>query len=98
MADRQAPGFTSWMSSLWGYTILRFGLFFALWGILELVGLAGLFAALIALILSVPLSLVLLAGPRARLARNVEARVSASKAARHDLDRRLDPHQDEDED
>ena len=60
--------FANWMGSLWGYTILRFGMFFALWGLLVLVGLTGLFAALVALVLSVPLSLVLLAGPRARVA------------------------------
>jgi hypothetical protein len=86
------------MSSLWGYTLLRFGMFFALWGILVLVGLKGLFAALVALVLSVPLSLVLLSGPRNRLAQNVEARVDRSKAARRDLDKRLDPQQDEDDD
>ena len=97
MADRQAPGFVGWMGSLWGYTILRFGMFFALWGLLVLVGLGGLLAPLIALVLSVPLSLVLLAGPRARVADNIERRIEASRAARDDLDHRLDPKQaDED--
>jgi len=91
MADRQAPGFVGWMGSLWGYTILRFGMFFALWGLLVLVGLGGLLAPLIALVLSVPLSLVLLAGPRARVADNIERRIEASRAARDDLDHRLDP-------
>ena len=51
----QGPSFVNWMGSLWGYTILRFGLFFALWGLLLLVGLGGLLAAAIALVLSVPL-------------------------------------------
>lgn len=85
------------MGSLWGYTILRFGMFFALWGLLVLVGLGGLLAPLVALVLSVPLSLVLLARPRARLADNIERRVEASRAARHDLDKRLDPTQDPDD-
>ncbi len=93
MSDRQAPGFAAWMGSLWGYTILRFGMFFALWGLLVLVGLGGLLAPLIALVLSIPLSLVLLARPRARLADNIERRMEATRSARHDLDQRLDPTQ-----
>jgi hypothetical protein len=94
MTDRQAPGFLGWIGSLWGYTILRFGMFFVLWGLLLLVGLGGLFAALVALVLSIPLSLVLLAGPRARVAENVERRVEAARAHREELDHRLDPEQD----
>lgn len=92
----KAAGFAAWMGSLWGYTLLRFGMFFALWGLLLLVGLGGLLAALLALVLSIPLSLVLLAGPRARLAHQVEQRVEAGRAARRELDSRLDPedHQD----
>lgn len=89
------PSFASWMGSLWGYTILRFGMFFALWGILVLVGLGGMVAALVALVLSVPLSLVLLAGPRRRLAENVETRVESRRASRADLDARLDPKSDD---
>jgi hypothetical protein len=87
----EGPSFLNWMGSLWGYTILRFGMFFALWGVLVLVGLAGLLAAAIALVLSVPLSLVLLSGPRNRVARNLEQRVDAHRAARVELDARLDP-------
>jgi hypothetical protein len=94
--ERQTPSFLNWMGSLWGYTILRFGMFFALWGILLLIGLGGLFAAFLALVLSVPLSLVLLSGPRRRVAGNVEARISAARNARADLDSRLDPKQDDD--
>ena len=90
MSERHLPSFANWMGSLWGYTILRFGMFFALWGLLLLVGLEGLFAALVALALSVPLSLVLLAGPRARVAQNVEQRIEASRAARRDLDEPVD--------
>ena len=83
--------FGSWMGSMWLYTILRFGLFFALWGILVLVGLHGLLAPLVALVLSVPLSLVLLARPRAAFTRQLEARLDARRAEREDLDIRLDP-------
>jgi hypothetical protein len=93
----QGPSFVNWMGSLWGYTILRFGMFFALWGILLLVGLGGLLAAAIALVLSIPLSLVLLSGPRNRVAQNVESRIDARRAARADLDAQLDPENSEDD-
>jgi hypothetical protein len=91
------PRFLAWIGTLWGYTLLRFAMFFALWGILVLLGLGGLIAPLIALVLSVPLSLVLLAGPRNRVAQQIEARMAASRAARRDLDTRLDPNQDGDD-
>ncbi|WP_375480366.1 DUF4229 domain-containing protein [uncultured Jatrophihabitans sp.] len=84
------PSFAGWMGSMWLYTLLRFGLFFALWGLLVLTGLRGLLAAAIALILSVPLSLVLLAKPRAAFSRNLEARVAARQTQRDDLDARLE--------
>ena len=87
----QAPSFGNWMGSLWLFTILRFGLFFALWGLVVLAGLGGFVAVLLALVLSVPLSFVLLAKPRARVAANLERRVAAQRAARADLDQRLDP-------
>lgn len=75
---------------MWLYTLLRFGLFFALWGLLVLVGLHGLFAAIVALVLSVPLSLVLLAKPRAAFTRQLAARVDARREQRAELDARLD--------
>lgn len=89
-------GFANWMGSLWLYTLLRFALFFALWGLLFLAGLRGLFAALIALVLSIPLSLALLARPRARVAANLEARLARQREARADLDARLDPEHHDD--
>lgn len=76
---------------MWLYTLLRFGLFFALWGIVELLGVHGLLAALLALVISVPLSFVLLARPRRLFAQQLERRVEARKAARADLDAQLDP-------
>lgn len=78
---------------MWLYTILRFALFFALWGLMVLVGLHGFVAVAVALVLSVPLSLVLLAAPRARFAANVEDRVNARRADRTELDAELDPDQ-----
>lgn len=75
---------------MWLFTVLRFGLFFALWGLMVLVGLHGLFAAFVALVLSVPLSLVLLAKPRAAFTRQLEARVNARHEHRAELDARLD--------
>ena len=88
------PTFRGWMGSMWLYTTLRFGLFFVLWGVLYLVGLSVLFAALLGLVLSVPLSYVLLAKPRHAFTRNLEARVDARKAKRVELDHELDPDAD----
>lgn len=88
--QRRKVAFGAWMGSMWVYTVLRFGLFFALWGLMLLVGLEGLMAALVALVLSVPLSFVLLAVPRARFAANVEARLAERKAGRNRLDTELD--------
>jgi O-antigen ligase len=85
------PSFRGWLGSMWLYTVLRFALFFALWGLLYLIGLTSLAAAGIGLLLSVPLSYVLLARPRARVAAQIEARMAAHRQARADLDHRLDP-------
>lgn len=81
---------------MWLYTILRFGLFFALWGILELLGVHGFLAPILALVLSVPLSFVLLARPRAMFTRQLEARIDARKQAREDFDARLEPDETDD--
>ena len=81
---------------MWLYSILRFGLFFALWGLMELVGLHGLFAAFVGLVLSIPLGLVLLQRPRSAVAGNIESRLDARRRAREDLDARLDPDPESD--
>lgn len=85
------PSFGSWMGSMWLYTLLRFGLFFALWGLLVLLGLTGFVAAIVALALSIPLSFVLLAAPRARFAAQFEHRINAHREQRAELDAELDP-------
>jgi len=82
---------------MWLYTILRFGLFLALWGLLYLAGLHSLLGPLIAAALSVPLSFVLLAVPRARFAANIEQRVNAHRESRADFDARLDSPPDVDD-
>jgi predicted lipid-binding transport protein (Tim44 family) len=92
----QQSSFAGWMGSMWLYTILRFGLFFALWGVLILAGVHGFIAALVAVALSVPLSFVLLSVPRARFAANIERRVNAHRDRRADLDAQLDPKPDAD--
>ena len=92
----QGPSFGSWIGSLWLYTLLRFGLFFVLWGLILLAGLGGFVAVLLALVLSVPLSFALLARPRARVAANIEQRVNAQRAARAELDKRLDSEPEQD--
>lgn len=88
------------MGTLWLYTVLRFGLFLVLFAILWLLGVGGLLGALVAVVLSIPLSLVLLARPRAALARTIEQRIAARNARADALDRELqgdepdagDPH------
>jgi Protein of unknown function (DUF4229) len=82
------------MGSMWLYTLLRFGLFFALWGLLVLIGLHGFLAPGVALVLSVPLSLVLLARPRAAFTRQLELRVEARRVERERLDGQLEPDGD----
>jgi O-antigen ligase len=96
-SENSGPSFKSWMASMWLYTLLRFALFFALCGLMELVGLRGLVAPLVALVLSVPLALVLLAAPRARFAANLESRVNAHRDDRAHLDAELDPDRKDDD-
>ncbi len=81
------PGRT--IGAMWLYSALRFGLFFALWGILYLCGVGALLAAVIALVLSIPLSLVLLAKPREAMAQRLEQRLDQRRRDSADLDARL---------
>ena len=74
---------------MWLYTLLRFGVFFVLWGLLWVARVPGFLAAVIALVLSIPLSFVLLGRQRQRLADNLEQRVEARKARTRDLDQKL---------
>lgn len=85
--QRPSPGQT--LGAMWLYTVLRFGLFLALWGLLWVARVPGLLAATIALVLSIPLSYILLRKQRARLAANLEARVTARQVHQHDLDSQL---------
>jgi hypothetical protein len=87
--ERKDPTFSSWFGSMWLYTLLRVALFLALWGILVLAGLQAFLGAVVAAVLSVPLSYVLLAGPRARFAANIEARLDARRVDREHLDAEL---------
>ena len=95
-APEQEPtaSFGRWMGAMWLYTTLRFALFFLLWAIVWVLGVQTLLAAVIALVLSVPLSYVLLARPREAFAAQIEARVNAQRAAKQKLDRELDPGDD----
>ena len=82
-----SPGQT--IGAMWLYTVLRFGLFLALWGLLWVARVPGLLAGAIAVVLSIPLSYILLNKQRARLAANLEARVAARQAQRHNLNAQL---------
>jgi hypothetical protein len=83
------PSFGRSIGALWLYTILRFLVFGILFGLLWLVGVPAFLAAVLGLFLSVPLSYVLLAKPRAAVAETVEARLSARRARSEDLSSRL---------
>ena len=85
----EQPTFRRSMGAMWLYTLLRFGLFFVLFGLLWLVGVKGFLGAIIALALSVPLSFVLLARPRQAFAAVLEQRVEARKQRQTELDAKL---------
>ena len=90
--DRKPPSAPSAVQSLgamWAYTLLRFGLFFVIWGVLWVARVPGFLAAVIALLLSVPLSFVLLNRQRQKVAANLEQRIEARRARSHDLDGKL---------
>ena len=94
MTNPGKPSAARYMGSMWLYTVLRFAMFFALWGILVLVGLTPMMGALVAVLLSVPLSFVLLAGPRKRFAAQLEERINTARTQRSDLDKRLSGEDD----
>lgn len=96
LPGKPTPGQT--LGAMWLYTLLRFGLFLLLWGLLWLARVPGLLAGLIALVLSVPLSYVLLRRQRERVAANLEQRIIARQARQEQFDARLsgaDPSSDE---
>ena len=96
-ADESRPSFGKSLGLFWLYTLLRFGLFGALWVLLWLVGVGWLIAAAIAVVLSIPLSWVLLARPRQAFAANIEQRVNARVERKADLDARLEAADDDDQ-
>ena len=71
------------------YTAGRLLVFVAAAAVLLLLGLRGFPLALAALLLSLPLSYLLLAGPRAAFVADVERRVAGRRARREDLRSRL---------
>lgn len=77
------------MGLFWLYTGLRVLVFLVLFGALWLVGVRGLLGALLALVLGIPLSIYVLAGPRRRLAAALQDHVDARGEHQADLRRRL---------
>lgn len=71
------------------YTACRVGIFAALTGLLWLLGLDGLVLLLAAVVLSLPVSFLLLSRQRAALGRDVERRISARRSNREQLRSRL---------
>jgi O-antigen ligase len=89
------PSFGRSLGLFWLYTLLRFGLFGGLWLVLWLVGVGWLIAAAIAVILSIPLSWVLLARPRQAFAANIEQRVNARFERKAEFDAQLEGDSDD---
>jgi len=87
--DDPRPSFGKSLGLFWLYTLLRFGLFGLIWALLWLLGVGWLIAAAIAVVLSIPLSWVLLARPRQAFAANIEQRVNARVDRKFDFDARL---------
>jgi Protein of unknown function (DUF4229) len=83
------------LAALWVYTLLRIALFGALVGLLWLFGVRGLLGAVIALVLSVPLSFLLLARPRQALVAGVTGQVEARRVRTSELDVRLSGNADD---
>jgi Protein of unknown function (DUF4229) len=77
------------LAALWVYTLLRILLLAAVFGVLWLVGVRGFLAAIIALLLTLPLSYVLLAGPRQRMAVSVTGRLVQRREHEAELDDEL---------
>lgn len=88
------PSATSTLGAMWVFTLLRLAVFGAMFGLLLLARVPGFWAAVIALILSVPLSFVLLSKQRQKLVDNIEQRVEAGKAKNQDLDNKLSGGED----
>ena len=71
------------------YTAGRVLVFIGVVAILYVLGVRSFLLVAVALLLSLPLSYLLLAGPRAALGAEVERRVAARRARREDLRSRL---------
>ncbi len=91
----EQPTFRRSMGVLWLYTLLRFAMFGVIFGLLLLFGLNGFIAAVVAVVLSIPLSYVLLSKPRAALAQNIEQRVNNRRVLNEDLNAKLNGEDDE---
>jgi ABC-type bacteriocin/lantibiotic exporter with double-glycine peptidase domain len=74
---------------MWLYSLLRIGMFLVLWGLLWVARVPVFLAAVIALVLSIPLSFVLLRKPRERLAQNLERRIQSRLSKSENLDAKL---------
>lgn len=95
MTTPDRPTFARSMGVFWLYTLLRFAIFFVIFGVLWLVGVGAFLAAVISLVLSIPLSFVLLAKQRRALATTIEQRVNQHQARSRDLDAKLNGTDDD---
>lgn len=85
-----SSGFLKGYRAFWVYTLARFALFAVLFLLLWAVGVPFIFAGLIAVVVSVPLSWFLLAKPRQAFAATIEERVDSRRERARDLEARLE--------
>ena len=94
----QAPGQRRRVNPLvyfWVYSLLRIALLGVLFGLLWLFGLGGLVGAAVAVVLSVPLSFVLLARPRNAMTEAMMQRLTVRQERTARLDEKLSGVEDE---
>jgi hypothetical protein len=77
------------LAYFWVYSLCRISLYLVLFGLLWVFGLGGLIGAAVALILSVPLSYVLLARPRQAMTAAMLDRLTLRQERTADLDEQL---------
>jgi len=76
------------------YTLGRLAVFLVVAGLLHLIGFRSFALVLIALLVSMPLSFVLLRGPRTAMAQSVQARARRRRAERERLEAALRREED----
>lgn len=94
----KTPSAASTLGAMWLFTLMRFGVFGVIF-VLLLLGRVPLFwAGVVALVLSIPISFVLLNRQRQKLVDNLAARMTAHQARSATLDEQLSGGETSDDD